>query len=175
MKRFVTIFASIIYVGAVLLLAFNYGWTARTKISLVAVEGALCIARRGFLSVPLIGHFSSSTHWVAWAIVLSVGLPVLAIALWKRWRQPERIFVWRAVICLTVASIITPIWVSEGFGDVFVESNFPSVAVVPSELLSILLARRGSLPESITRRSRIATHLYQVQVYIVDKADSMSD
>ncbi len=85
-------------------------------------------------------------HWDVWLITLTIGLPMLAFVVWKRWKQAQSGFFWRAVLCLIIACIITPFYSSEDFGGIITVDIMPAVAVVPSVILGMIIdGGHGSL------------------------------
>jgi hypothetical protein len=78
-------------------------------------------------------------HWVVWLITVAIGLPMLAFSVWKRWKQAQSGFFWRAILCLIIASMITPFYCSEDFGGFTTVDIIPAAAVVPSGILGMII------------------------------------
>jgi len=73
----------------------------------------------------------------SWIWTFAIGLPILALVAWLRWRQSQTSVLWRWVLCTIIACIITPFIFKDESADIF-----PAVGA----LLAVLVAAfRGQL------------------------------
>jgi len=84
-------------------------------------------------------------HAAAWIITLAIGLPTLAVVVWKRWRHAQAAFLWRAVLCVVVACIFTPGIVIEDFEGNATVDVFPAAMAFLSVPAGAFKGERGAL------------------------------
>jgi hypothetical protein len=51
---------------------------------------------------------------------------MLAYVAWKRWRQAQAAMLWRVILCVIAASILTPCIIDEGFGGIETVDVYPA-------------------------------------------------
>ncbi len=75
-------------------------------------------------------------HLLDWAIVFSVGLPILGIVAWKGWRSARTSFRWRLVLCFLLACLLTPLVLTEEDGGYVTWIIFPAVELAVAPLMA---------------------------------------
>jgi len=84
-------------------------------------------------------------HVISWIIVLAIGLPSLAIVIYKGRRHVQTAFLWRAVLCVIVACIFTPWILVEDIGGVVTVDVFPVVMGLLGAIKGVFMRERGAL------------------------------
>jgi len=86
----------------------------------------------------------------AWLVTEAVGLPALALLVWRRWKQAQSGGLSRFNLCILVACLITPCVVVHNFGGIICVEVFPAWWGLPTFLVGVFRMEQGMIGAGVT-------------------------